>query len=547
VARGYLNRAELTTERFLRDPFAPGPQARMYRTGDLGRSREDGAIDFLGRTDQQVKIRGYRIELGEIEAQLARQDGVRQAAVMARDDGEGEKRLVAYLVPRNPSCPPTVEQLRGHLAGILPEYMVPNAFVALERFPLTPNGKLDRPALPAPDVGSQLRRHYEAPRGQVEEVLAGIWQALLRVQRVGRNDDFFELGGYSILALDLRSRIESELGVEISLSALVEAPTVARLAQLIQGRAPRDSMVLIRAGEGGLPVFLVHDGDGETLLYRNLALRLDRRHAVFGLNPRALPGVPMAHTRIRDMAAYHIEKIRSAQPHGPYVLGGMCAGGVIAFEMALQLQAQRERVAMIALLDAADPAAALKPWRSAKDRLGRMAGELRRAQQESAIRRVTSFARSVARKLRNFVAYQVGKIWRETRERVRLRLLRASLDRGRRPPELLGQISATVTYLYAEREYRPQRQLQDGALVLFRATHGEGIDAPFIEFYEDSLLGWNSRSPRGVRAVDAPGGHTSMLQEPHVDVLARRVQAAIDESLAESDGEARSGAARAVG
>jgi thioesterase domain-containing protein len=265
------------------------------------------------------------------------------------------------------------------------------------------------------------------------------------------------------------------------------------------------------------------------------------------LNPRALPGVPMAHTRIRDMAAYHIEKIRSVQPHGPYVLGGMCAGGVIAFEMALQLQAQRERVAMIALLDAADPAAALKPWRFAKDRLGRMAGELRRAQQGSAIRRVASFARSVARKLRNFVAYQVGKIWRETRERVRLRLLRASLDRGRRPPELLGQISATVTYLYAERGYRPQRQLQDGALVLFRATHGEGIDAPFIEFYEDSLLGWNSRSPRGIRAVDAPGGHTSMLQEPHVDVLARRVQAAIDESLAESESEARSGAARAVG
>lgn len=545
VARGYLNRAELTTERFIRDPFVPGGRARMYRTGDLGRRRQDGAIDFLGRTDHQVKIRGFRIELGEIEAQLARHSDVREAAVLARQDEQGEKRLVAYLVPRNPLAPPAVETLRAHLTDVLPEYMVPAAFVALERFPLTPNGKLDRAALPAPDVESQLRRRYEAPQGSVESVLAGIWQALLPVERVGRNDNFFELGGHSMLALDLRSRIGNELGVEISLSALIEAPTVARLAQLIAGRAPRDSMVLIRQGEGGRPLFLIHDGDGETLLYRNLALRLDRRHPVFGLNPYALPGIPMAHTRIRDMAAHHIARIKSVQPHGPYLLGGMCAGGVIAFEMALQLQARRERVAMIALLDAADPAAALKPWRFAKERLDRIAGELRSAQEKSAVRRATTLAARLAQKLRNFVAYQVDRVWRQTRDNVRLRLLRASLDGGRRPPKLLGQLSATVTYLYAQREYRPLQRLQEGALVLFRATHGEGIDAPFIEFYQDPLFGWSSRSPRGVRAVDAPGGHTSMLQEPHVDVLARRMQAAIEESLAESEREVRSEAARA--
>src|SRR6185312_10141435 len=176
----------------------------------------------------------------------------------------------------------------------------------------------------------------------------------------------------------------------------IAAPTIARLAQFIQGRTPCDSMLLIRKGESGPPVFLIHDGDGETLLYRNLALRLDRKHTVFGLHPRALPDVPMAHTRIEDMASYYIGKIKSVQPHGPYVLGGMCAGGVIAFEMALQLQAQRERVALVALLDAAAPGAALKPWRFAKERLDRMAGELRRAQKESAIRRAASFAGSLA-------------------------------------------------------------------------------------------------------------------------------------------------------
>ena len=533
VARGYLNRGELTAERFLPEPFSSEPSARMYKTGDLGRWRPDGAIDFLGRTDHQVKIRGYRIELGEIEAQLVRHPDVREAAALARDDGEGEQRLVAYLVPQNAAAPPAVETLQRHLAAMLPEYMVPIAFVALERFPLTPNGKLDRRALPSPAEVPRLRRRYDAPQGELEESLARIWQALLRVEPVGRDDNFFELGGHSMLALDLRSRVESALGVEIPLSALLEAPTVARLARFIEGRAPRDSIILIREGEGGPPLFLIHDGDGETLLYRGLALRLRSQHAVYGLNPHALPRVPMGHTRIRDMAAYHIRKIRALQPRGPYLLGGMCAGGVIAFEMALQLQAQGERAALIALLDAADPAAALKPWRFAKERLDRMAGELKRAQAVSPARRLIWLAGSLARRARNFAAYQVGKNWREIRDRTRMRVLRACLDRGRLPPRFLGEVSATVAYLYAEREYRPDRQLEQGALVLFRAERGEGIDAPFIEFYEDPLLGWSRRCAGGVRAVDVPGGHTSMLQEPHVGELARQLQQAIDDSLAD--------------
>ena len=547
VARGYLNRAELTAERFVPDPFAAEPRARMYRTGDLGRMRQDGAIDFLGRTDHQVKIRGYRIELGEIEAQLARHADVREAAVVAWENEQDEKRLVAYLVPRNPSAPPTVERIRELLGGMLPAYMVPSAFVALERFPLTPNGKLDRRALPPPDAASQLRRSYAAPRGSVEAALAGIWQALLRVERVGRDDNFFELGGYSMLALDLRTRIESELGVAVSLSALIEAPTVALLAQLVAADGQRDSLVLIREGEGGPPVFLVHDGDGETLLYRNLALRLNRRHAVYGLNPRALPGVPMAHTRIGDMATYYIGKIRSVQPHGPYLLGGMCAGGVIAYEMALQLQAQSERAGLVALLDAAAPGAALKPWRLAKERLDRMAGELRRARSATAMRRAALLAGSLARKLRNFTAYHAGKAFREARDGARLRVLRASLDRGRRPTRLIGRLSATITYLRAEREYRPDGRLEAGELVLFRATSGEGIDAPFIDFYEDPLLGWSDRGRHGARAVDVPGGHTSMLQGPHVAILAARMQEAIDACLAAGERGAESGAARAVG
>jgi amino acid adenylation domain-containing protein len=533
VGRGYWNRPELTAERFLPDPFDTDPQTRMYRTGDLGRWRPDGAIEYLGRNDHQVKIRGFRVELGEIEAQLARHSAVHEAVVLAREDVQGEKRLVAYVVPRDPSTPPRAEELRVHLKGSLPEYMVPSAFVALERLPTSPNGKLDRKALPAPDPASYPRRQYQAPEGEVEKTLATIWQALLRVGQVSRDEDFFELGGHSLLAAEICSQVESRLGVELPLSALLEAPTIERLAHRITGRKPGDSLVLIRTGEGGPPLFLIHDAFGETLLYRTLALRLDRRHSVYGLHPRTLPGVPMAHTRIPDMAAYYISKIMSVQPRGPYILGGICAGAVIAFEMALQLQARHERIALVGLLDAADTQAELKPYLLARQRIDRVVGELGQSRAVSGIRRAGLIASRLGGKLVNFTKYLLRKEWRRLRDAVRIWLCRTWLDRGRLPPRLLGRVPVITTYSYAASRYRPARQFE-GELVLFRATSGIGLDAPFIEFFADPAFGWGRRGSRGVRVVDVPGGHTSMLQEPHVSLLAKRLQEAIDESLAQA-------------
>jgi len=547
VGRGYWNRPELTAERFLADPFNPDPQARMYRTGDLGRRRPDGAIEYLGRNDHQVKIRGFRIELGEIEAQLARHSAVQEAVVLAREDVQGEKRLVAYVVPREPSAPATAEELRGHLKRTLPEYMVPSAYVALERLPTSPNGKLDRKALPTPDPASYPRRQYEAPQGEVEKALAEIWQALLRVRQIGRDEDFFELGGHSLLAVDLCGRVESRLGVEIPPSALLEAPTVKRLARRIAGRTPGDSMVLIRAGQGGPPVFLIHDAFGETLLYRTLALQLHCRHPVYVLHPHTLPGVPMAHTRIPDMAAYHIARIKSVQPRGPYVLGGICAGAVIAFEMAVQLQERHEHVALVGLLDAADTQAELKPYLFARQRIDRVVGELGRSQAVSGIRRAGLIARRLFGKLLNFTRYLLEREWRRLRDAVRTRLYRIWLDRGLKPPRLVGRVPVITTYGHAAKQYRPARQFE-GKLVLFRATRGIGLDAPFIEFFADPAFGWGPRCSGGVRLVDVPGGHTSMLQEPNVSVLARRLQEAIDESLAdEREVELPSGVATGIG
>jgi acyl carrier protein len=228
VVRGYLDRPGLTGERFVPDPFAAEPGARMYRTGDRLRWKADGRLEFIGRVDEQVKIRGFRIEPGEIEAVLSSHPEVREARVIAGEDASGERRLVAYVVGDVEG-----DGLRAHLRESLPEYMVPAAFVVLETLPLTPNGKLDVRALPAPEYAADVDRHV-APRTPVEEVLAGIWAEVLRLERVGVHESFFELGGHSLMAIRVVSRVRAVFGVELPLRALFEGPTVAELARRVE-------------------------------------------------------------------------------------------------------------------------------------------------------------------------------------------------------------------------------------------------------------------------------------------------------------------------
>ncbi len=237
VARGYLNRPELTAARFLPDPFSSRPDARMYRSGDLGRRLSDGSIEYLGRNDFQVKIRGFRVELGEIETRLAEYPGVNEAAVIAREDTPGDKRLVAYYttpsVDSEDQSSFGAEQFRSHLLQTLPEYMVPAAYVRLAALPLTPNGKLDRKALPAPDAGAFSTRGYEPPQGETEEKLAEVWSEVLKLDRVGRHDNFFDLGGHSLLAVQVISRLRRAFDVEVPLHDLFERPVLSLLAEQV--------------------------------------------------------------------------------------------------------------------------------------------------------------------------------------------------------------------------------------------------------------------------------------------------------------------------
>jgi FkbH-like protein len=388
-----------------------------------------------------------------------------------------------------------------------------------------------------------LANPFIAPQTEIEEALAEIWAEVLRLDSVGRHDNFFELGGTSLLSVDLFARIERRLLKRLPLTSLIEAPTIAKLARLTAGLQGSDSLVPIRQGASKPPLFLVHDGVGETMLYRNLAMLLKADRPVFGLQPHARQDVPIAHTRITDMAAYHIKRIQSIQPEGPYLIGGMCAGGVIAFEIASQLQRQGQEVAMLAVIDGADPAALPMPWRSVNSRAR---GFLSIFHQNEAVRfdrRVFSILIQAARKTRNIAVYEFRRRVENLTDSLRMRLFRFYLDRDFNLPRALQQISVRTVYLYAEKSYHPAGSFE-GELVLFRAIRGTGADEPYIERYADPFLGWGQRATRGVRAYDIPGGHASMLQEPHVRTLAERMQSYIDEVL--QDDPVRTGLAEEI-
>jgi acyl carrier protein len=287
LARGYLNRPGLSAERFVADPYG-APGARMYRTGDLARWRADGVLEFLGRADRQLKIRGLRIEPGEIEAALVRHPGVAQAAVTAREDRAGDKHLVGYVVAKAAQRLPRAE-LRTHLAGTLPDYMVPAAFVVLEALPLTPHGKLDHKALPAPDLAAATNWH--APRTPKEEVLCALFSEVLGVSRVGIEDNFFELGGHSLLATRLIGRIRMRFGANLSIRCLFEAPTVAGLAtrlHAVNDQNPLDVLLPLRPHGASRPLFCIHPAGGLSWAYSKFIPFLQADHPLYGLQARGI-------------------------------------------------------------------------------------------------------------------------------------------------------------------------------------------------------------------------------------------------------------------
>ncbi|WP_257230880.1 non-ribosomal peptide synthetase [Streptomyces sp. UH6] len=352
VARGYLGRPGLTAERFTADPYGPAG-SRMYRTGDLAWWRPDGTLEFAGRVDHQVKLRGLRIEPGEVEAVLTGCPGVAQAAVVAREDRPGDKRLVAYLVPA-PEGALEVAGLAGRLRRELPDYMVPAAFVTVDTLPLTANGKLDRAALPAPDHGASDTAG-RGPRTPQEQLLCGLFAEVLGREHVSIDDGFFDLGGHSLLAARLASRVRETLGLELGLRTLFEAPTVAGLTERLAMNDPADALDVLlplRPTGTGTPLFCVHPGGGISWSYSGLLNHLGPQHPVHALQARGLGRPEPLPTSYEEMAADYADHVQKIQPQGPYLLLGWSAGGLIAHALACELQARGERTALLAILDA---------------------------------------------------------------------------------------------------------------------------------------------------------------------------------------------------
>ncbi|MGI8967597.1 MAG: amino acid adenylation domain-containing protein [Chloroflexota bacterium] len=381
LARGYVNREDLTHAKFVVNPFSPEPGARMYRSGDLGRYRPDGQIEYLGRIDHQIKIHGHRIELGEIASVIRQHPITQECVVIARQDKSGDTRIVAYV-----ACKPALhlsaqearEQLHTHLKTWLPTFMVPTTLEFLESFPRTLNGKIDRDALPSPAEPMAAREREEsAPTTLMHHQMRQIWEELLDVHPIGIRDDFFELGGHSLLAIRLIHEIERATGKHIPLSTLFTNSTIDTLVQSLQRQLAGPSVTLlvpIQPSGTKQALFFAHgDQEGSGMYCRRLARALGLDRPFYALQPHGLCGLPIPHS-IKESAADYIELIRKIQPTGPYLLGGFCDGGLVAFEMAQQLRAQDETVEQLILIDVGAGSTHRRRGRTLIEAFGRTTG-----------------------------------------------------------------------------------------------------------------------------------------------------------------------------
>ncbi|HKZ03856.1 MAG TPA: amino acid adenylation domain-containing protein [Methylomirabilota bacterium] len=355
LAEGYLGRNDLTAERFVPHPFDPTPGARLYRTGDRVRWRPDGALEFLGRLDRQVKIRGHRIEPDEVEAALAALPEVAEAVVAVRGDTSDTRHLAAFVVPA-PGAMPDAAAVRVALRAVLPEYMIPTAFVFLDALPLTGNGKVDRDRLPESALAAEPAGAHLAPRNALERTLAGIWEGLLGVPRVGIRDSFFELGGHSLLAARMMESVERAVGRRVPITTLFRVPTVEHLAQALREAVTTEPPLIALRAEGSQPPFFFLHGDfsGGGFFSRALAEAVGPEQPFYAVHPHGLVDSAVPDS-IEAMAADRLAAVRAVRPHGPYLLGGHCNGGLVALEMARLLVAQGEAVPLLVLLDATAP------------------------------------------------------------------------------------------------------------------------------------------------------------------------------------------------
>lgn len=512
VAAGYFNHPELTTEKFIRNPFSLDSSARLYGTGDLARYLPDGRIEFLGRLDHQVKIRGFRIELGEIEAAIKEHPEVSQCVLVAQTNDSGDPRLVAYVVPSHPPSPPAVDGWRDFLKRKLPDYMIPAAFVNLEKLPLNANGKLDRTALPAWDWSSTRTapvNQFDLPRNPLELQMLLIWQRILKVKVISIHANFFDLGGHSLLAVQLVSEINQTLNRSLSIPAFFRSPTIEGIARTFEKDEhgnPEPKLIPLLPGDPGRSLFFLDASMGQCQLAQLLDIGLASFATIVPLSAATFQAASRNEVKnlpsVETLAAAHAALIQKHQPSGSCVLIGHSFGGLLAFEVAHQLQQQGRTVEMILLLDswAAIPAwwrklqvlSLARARKSIGFRLRHRWSKNHQASPEAAGQKPSDVQPALASDLSVEVANQpIGGVSWEILERV---------------------------YHHARKNYQ-LRPLATRAII-FRAQHSE-----IAHYYAiDPNLGWDGLLTRGLEVVETPGDHFSLLKRPHLLMLAEHIK-----------------------
>jgi thioesterase domain-containing protein len=581
LARGYLNRPQLTAERFLPNPFSTQPRARLYRTGDLAHYLPDGTLEFLGRRDSQFKLHGTRIELGEIEAALAQHPQVKQAAVLLRQDPRGnsaqpsgQQSLVAMWTPRGE--PVSAAELRRFLRERLPRPLIPASFVRLDTLPLLPSGKLDRLALQA-FAETALGREpvFTPPHSPLEQYLAQVWEELLKIEQVGRHDDFFALGGNSLLGAVLINRLQEALRENVALVAVFEAPTIAELASDLEERHPDGVAGLLgtpvkspskrkaNAEEAMLPtvlvpiqpkgtrppLFCIHPAGGVVYPYYTLVPLLGKDQPLYGVQDPGLYDRHSPFTSIEDMAASYVEALKAVQGAGPYHLMGWSVGGVVAYEMAQQLLRQGEVVAVLIMLDTHAPTRrkSLEPHAPLGARLQRIASWVqalphRIKEVGSAVNPILSYVHSG---LFLLAASARRKHAPTDKKPTVLDLLRwAGMDTWRarllKEAEVATTVSQETSLLLIEmpavrrvlelvREHRRLArrycaQGYPGRIILFRAIPSEQSK----HHTGDPTVGWGKLAEGGVEIHPIQANHVALLVKPYVEVLAQELMACLD-------------------
>jgi thioesterase domain-containing protein/acyl carrier protein len=471
---GYWRQPQLTRIVFQPDP--QGGEEQIYHTGDLGRRQPDGCLEYLGRKDSQVKIRGHRVEIGEVEMALLDLEGVKEAAVSVKEDGTARKYLAAYLVPHNTTLPPS-DVLRTALAQVLPAYMIPSRFVPLESLPLTATGKVDYHALPEPPrTRPDLPNAFRAPHTAQETELQKIWQEILDIQPLGVRDNFFDLGGDSLAAVEVLTRIEHTFQVNLPPDVFIQAPTIEHLANILGQREHTSlysPLVAIQPRGSKPPFFCVPGYSGNVLRFRSLGSYFAPDQPLYGLRDPRLEHKSVSFTQIEDIAPYYVEALLTHQPQGPYYIGGYSFGCLVALEIAQQLQKAGHQVNALVFLDLP---------RSCRPQRPRLAARISLLVKQKGL---SATGKTVMRRL--------------------------TLLTKRFTPNAVLPLSLSEANFLAQTTYAPR--VYTGRAIFFHTQNNR--DTPRM---------WENLIAGEIEVHEIPGDHETMLYEPHVQILAEKLK-----------------------